>query len=113
MIDEFACVLEKLEELQRRLLAAGTSDAKSTGALLRQRGETVHAFEQLAGSTACSVRHMERVTKIHLEGQLLSARLSASRQATLMELASLARDTQLVSSLLAGVKRPSNVDCVG
>jgi hypothetical protein len=110
---EFDGVVERLEKLQDRLLAAETGDVKSTAELLRQRGEAIHTFEQLAGGHTCSVEQLARLMKIHSEGQLLWARLSGSRQATLKELASLARDTQLVSSLLAGVRRPSNVNCVG
>ena len=113
MIAEFDRVVERLEELQHRLLAAETSDVKSTGELLRQRGEAIHTFEQLVGEGTCSAEQMARLMKIHLDGQLLWARLSASRLATLRELAFLARDTQLVSSLLAGVRRPSIVNFVG
>jgi hypothetical protein len=113
MIPEFDSVVEKLEELHLQLMAAEISDGESTAELLRQRGEGIHALEQSTSDRACSAGQLARLMKIHSEGQLLWARLSGSRQATLRELASLARDTQLVSSLLAGLKRPPNVNCVG
>ena len=113
MISEFDRVVEGLEELHFRLMAAEIGDVKSTAELLRLRGLAIHDLEQFTRGFMCSLEQLTLLMRIHSEGQLLWARLSGSRQATLRELASLARDTQLVSSLLAGVKRPSNVDFVG
>ena len=110
MISELDHVVGELEELHVRLMAA---DGEPPTELLRRRGEAIHLLEQLAAEGACSAEQLTRLIKIYSEGQLVWARLSGSRQATLRELASLARDTQLVSSLLAGVKRPPNVNCVG
>jgi hypothetical protein len=113
MISEFDLVVGELAEVQHRLLAVEIGDVKSTAVLLQERAEAIHLLEQLAGDGACSAEQLARLMKIHSEGQLLWARLSGSRQATLRDLASLARDTQLVSSLLAAVKPPSKVNCVG
>jgi hypothetical protein len=110
MIPEFDHVVGELEELHVRLMA---SEGESPTELLRRRGDAILLLEQLAAGGTCSAEQLARLMKIHSEGQLLWARLSGSRQATLRELTSLARDTQLVSSLLAGVKRPPNVNCVG
>jgi hypothetical protein len=113
MTPDFDLVVEKLDVIQRQLLSTALRDGKATRLLLGQRGEVIRELEQLVGAHPCSPEQLARLVRIHSDGQLLWVRLSASRKALGKELQSLARDSQLVSSLLGGVKPPPNLDWEG